>query len=43
MQHTIRVNSYLMIDSINSYPTDVKKLIKRIHRIKADHILKQIL
>jgi len=43
MQHTIRVDSYLMIDSINSYPTDVKKLIKRIHRIKADHILKQIL
>jgi len=43
MQHTIRVNSYLMIDSINSYPTDVKKLIKRIHRVKADQILKQIL
>ena len=43
MQHTIRVNTYLMIDSINSYPTDVKKLIKRIHRVKADHILKQIL
>lgn len=43
MQHTIRVNSYLMIDSVNSYPNDVKKLIKRIHRIKADQILKQIL
>lgn len=43
MQHTTRVNSYLMIDSVNSYPSDVKKLIKRIHRIKADQILKQIL
>lgn len=43
MQHCQRVTSYLMIDNINSYPTDVKKLIKRIHRVKADQILKQIL
>ena len=43
MQHCKRVSSYMMIDSVNSYPNDVKKLIKRIQRIKADQILKQIL
>ncbi|WP_438464100.1 CDP-diacylglycerol--serine O-phosphatidyltransferase [Marinomonas sp. PE14-40] len=43
MQHCTRVNSYLMIDNVNSYPNEVKKLIKRIHRTKVDHILKQIL
>ena len=43
MQHCTRVSSFLTIDSVNSYPTEVKKLIKRIHRTKVDHILKQIL
>ena len=43
MKHTKRVRSYLMIDNVNSYPNEVKKLMKRIHRVKADHILKQIL
>ena len=42
-KHTQVIGSYKQIDKLDSYPIDVKRLIKRIKRIKADHILNQIL
>ncbi|MGF1718200.1 CDP-diacylglycerol--serine O-phosphatidyltransferase [Photobacterium chitinilyticum] len=41
--HTQLVGSYKFIDKVDAYPAQVRKLIKRIRRIKADHILNQIL
>jgi CDP-diacylglycerol---serine O-phosphatidyltransferase len=43
LKHTQLVGSYKFIEKIDSYPAPVRKLIKRIRRIKADHILNQIL
>ncbi|MCE4937473.1 CDP-diacylglycerol--serine O-phosphatidyltransferase [Aliivibrio fischeri] len=43
LEHTQLIGSYKQIDKLDSYPVEVKKLIKRIKRIKADHILNQIL
>ncbi|PSW12125.1 CDP-diacylglycerol--serine O-phosphatidyltransferase [Photobacterium sanctipauli] len=43
LQHTQLIGSYKFIDKIDAYPAPVRKLIKRIRRIKADHILNQIL
>ena len=43
LEHTQLIGSYKQIDKLDSYPIDVKRLIKRIKRIKADHILNQIL
>ena len=43
LQHTQLVGSYKQVDKLESYPIPVKRLIKRIKRIKADHILNQIL
>ncbi|MGF1727896.1 CDP-diacylglycerol--serine O-phosphatidyltransferase [Photobacterium nomapromontoriensis] len=43
LSHTQLVGSYKFIDKVDAYPAPVKKLIKRIRRIKADHILNQIL
>ena len=43
LTHTTLIGSYKQIEKIDSYPLQVKKLIKRIRRIKADHILNQIL
>ncbi len=41
--HTQLVGSYKFIDKVDAYPAQVRKLIKRIRRVKADHILNQIL
>ncbi|MDD9180698.1 MULTISPECIES: CDP-diacylglycerol--serine O-phosphatidyltransferase [Aliivibrio] len=43
LEHTQLIGSYKQVDKLNSYPAEVKRLIKRIKRIKADHILNQIL
>ncbi|MBC7006597.1 CDP-diacylglycerol--serine O-phosphatidyltransferase [Photobacterium sp. BZF1] len=43
LEHTQLVGSYKFIDKIDVYPAPVRKLIKRIRRVKADHILNQIL
>ncbi|PQJ88065.1 CDP-diacylglycerol--serine O-phosphatidyltransferase [Aliivibrio sifiae] len=43
LKHTQVIGSYKQIDKLDTYPSDVKRLIKRIKRIKADHILNQIL
>ncbi len=43
LNHTQLIGSYKCIDKIDSYPVQVQKLIKRIRRVKADHILNQIL
>ncbi|ACH67258.1 CDP-diacylglycerol--serine O-phosphatidyltransferase [Aliivibrio fischeri MJ11] len=43
LEHTQLIGSYKQLDKLDSYPIEVKKLIKRIKRIKADHILNQIL
>ncbi|OCH07868.1 phosphatidylserine synthase [Aliivibrio fischeri] len=43
LEHTQLIGSYKQVDKLDSYPIEVKKLIKRIKRIKADHILNQIL
>ena len=43
LQHTQLVRSYKEIEQIEHYPPNVKKLLKRIKRLKADHLLNQIL
>ncbi|PSU31222.1 CDP-diacylglycerol--serine O-phosphatidyltransferase [Photobacterium lutimaris] len=43
LKHTQLVGSYKFIDKVDAYPAPVRKLIKRIRRVKADHILNQIL
>jgi len=43
LQHTQLVCTYKQIEQLENYPAIVQKLIKRILRIKADSILKQIL
>ncbi len=42
-EHTQLIGSYRFIESMDTYPLQVKKLLKRIRRIKADHFLNQIL
>ncbi|MEI8632458.1 CDP-diacylglycerol--serine O-phosphatidyltransferase [Vibrio sp. PP-XX7] len=43
LQHTQLICTYKQIDALESYPLLVQRLIKRILRVKADRILKQIL
>lgn len=43
LEHTHLVGSYKQLDTLDVYPLEVQKLIRRILRIKADRILKQIL
>ncbi len=43
LEHTQLICSYKMLQKLEDYPLPVKKLLKRIKRIKADHILNQIL
>ncbi|OAN16359.1 phosphatidylserine synthase [Photobacterium jeanii] len=43
LNHTLRIDSYKYIEKIETYPAPVRKLIKRIKTIKADHLLNQIL
>lgn len=43
LAHTQLVGSYKQIEKMEDYPAPVKRLLKRIKRVKADHILNQIL
>lgn len=43
LEHTHLVGSFKQLESIEDYPTDVQKLLRKIKRVKADRILKQIL
>ena len=43
LQHTQLICTYKQLDKIESYPTEVQKLIRKITRVKADRVLKQIL
>ncbi|PMH37144.1 phosphatidylserine synthase [Vibrio sp. 10N.286.49.B3] len=42
-QHTQLICTYKQIEKIEDYPSAVKKLLKKITRVKADKILKQLL
>jgi CDP-diacylglycerol--serine O-phosphatidyltransferase len=43
LQHTQLICTYRQIDKFENYPEAVKKLMRKITRVKADRILKQIL
>lgn len=43
LEHTTLIGSYKQLETIDSYPEDVQRLIRKIKRVKADRILKQIL
>ncbi|WP_432455231.1 MULTISPECIES: CDP-diacylglycerol--serine O-phosphatidyltransferase [unclassified Agarivorans] len=43
LQHTQPITTLADIESLNDYPKPVKRLLKRIGRVKADSLLKQIL
>ncbi|MCG9641464.1 CDP-diacylglycerol--serine O-phosphatidyltransferase [Vibrio sp. Isolate34] len=43
LQHTQLICTYKQLDKVDSYPTEVQKLIRKITRVKADRVLKQIL
>ena len=43
LEHTHRLFHYSQIETIHSYPTPVKKLMARLHRVKADFLVKRIL
>ncbi|MCG9557831.1 MULTISPECIES: CDP-diacylglycerol--serine O-phosphatidyltransferase [Vibrio] len=43
LQHTQLICTYKQLDKIDSYPLDVQKLLRKITRVKADRVLKQIL
>ncbi len=43
LQHTTLIGSYKQLETIETYPEVVQKLIRKIKRVKADRILKQIL
>lgn len=43
LEHTHLVGSYKQLEYIEHYPEDVQKLIRKIKRVRADRVLKQIL
>lgn len=43
LEHTTLIGSFKQLDTIDSYPEEVQKLIRKIKRVKVDRILKQIL
>ncbi|MCG9544988.1 CDP-diacylglycerol--serine O-phosphatidyltransferase [Vibrio sp. Isolate33] len=43
LQHTQLICTYKQLDKVDSYPMEVQKLIRKITRVKADRVLKQIL
>ncbi|MEZ8056191.1 CDP-diacylglycerol--serine O-phosphatidyltransferase [Vibrio atlanticus] len=43
LQHTQLICTYKQLDKVESYPVEVQKLIRKITRVKADRVLKQIL
>ncbi|WP_096619276.1 CDP-diacylglycerol--serine O-phosphatidyltransferase [Candidatus Enterovibrio altilux] len=43
LEHTQFIGSYKHLEKLEDYPVRVRKLLKRIKRIKVDHLLNQIL
>ncbi|MFA0570793.1 CDP-diacylglycerol--serine O-phosphatidyltransferase [Vibrio gallaecicus] len=43
LQHTQLICTYKQLEKIETYPDQVQKLIRKITRVKADRVLKQIL
>lgn len=43
LSHTQLIGSYTHIEKLENYPPNIKKLLNRIKRVKADHLLNQIL
>ncbi|MBD1557474.1 CDP-diacylglycerol--serine O-phosphatidyltransferase [Vibrio sp. S9_S30] len=43
LQHTELICTYKQLDKVENYPSEVQKLIRKITRVRADKILKQIL
>ncbi len=43
LQHTQRVCTYKQIEKLEDYPEAVQRLVRKITRVKADRVLKQIL
>ncbi|EOD77066.1 CDP-diacylglycerol--serine O-phosphatidyltransferase [Grimontia indica] len=43
LEHTQLIGSYKQIEKLEVYPPQVQRLLKRIKRIRADHLLNQIL
>ena len=43
LQHTHLIGSYMQIEQMENYPAPVQRLIRKITRVKADRVLKQIL
>ncbi|MGO2162621.1 MAG: CDP-diacylglycerol--serine O-phosphatidyltransferase [Vibrio toranzoniae] len=43
LQHTQLICTYKQLDKIDSYPVEVQRLLRKITRVKADRVLKQIL
>ena len=43
LKHTTLICSYRQLEKLDTYPLEIRKLLKRITRVQADRILKQIL
>ncbi len=43
LQHTQLVCTYKQIEKLENYPEPVQRLVRKITRVKADRVLKQIL
>jgi CDP-diacylglycerol--serine O-phosphatidyltransferase len=43
MRHTQRLDHYTAIDSVDTYPAPVQRLIKRLARVRADRLVNQML
>ncbi|MEJ6522341.1 CDP-diacylglycerol--serine O-phosphatidyltransferase [Shewanella bicestrii] len=43
LEHTQRLYHYSQVDTLQSYPAPVKKIMNRIRRLKADFLLRRIL
>lgn len=43
LEHTSLVGSYRHLDKVDTYPTDVQRLLRKITRVKADKVLQRIL
>ncbi|GAA5187992.1 CDP-diacylglycerol--serine O-phosphatidyltransferase [Ferrimonas gelatinilytica] len=43
LQHTTRLNNHQELESLNEYPAQVTRLLKRLQRVRADLLLKRML
>lgn len=43
LEHTQQLKHYTELESVNSYPTKVQRLIKRFMRLRADRLINQLL